>query len=208
MVEDTMTPVVEDTATTATSSSKGKGKEVAREPETSSESTSSTVPRRSKRTREEDVPAIATADSAPPRRPKKPKMVPADVGKAMVLTKSLPKECGCGTKFDDRTVAGIVEHFATHYSDREKAGQAKLQCGWGECDKTLTYGELVRHVKSDHLSARWPCPDCGKHFTRPNGVTRHKQSASACVSGSISSRPLLSDLFLQTKNKAVAKDQT
>ena len=196
-----MEPVVGTTATTAAASS-SKGKEVAREPATAS--TSSMVPRRSKRKRgdensaavEVDSPA-AEADSPAfevdspafevdiPRTPtsKKPKMTAEEVEKAMVPPKRFPTKCGCGAKFDQKTVPGIVAHFASHYSVAEKADREKLPCRWGKCATTLTYGELVRHCKIDHIGARWPCPDCDRLFTRPNGVTRHKQSARACVSG-------------------------
>ena len=189
-------PVVGTTAATAAVSRKGK--EVAREPATAS--TSSVVPRRSKRKRgDEDSAAVGPAvkiespavdvdspafgvDSAPVPPSKRPKMTAEEVEKAMVPPKRFPTKCGCGAKFDQKTVPALVTHFVRHYSTEEKAEQTKLQCRWGKCPTTLTYGELVRHCKVDHMGARWPCPDCEKLFTRPNGVTRHKQSASACVS--------------------------
>ena len=201
-------PTDEDTPTTATSSSKGKGKEVPQEPAASS--TPSTTLRKSKRKREdaEDVPAIAMADSAPPSTSKKQRMTSEEVEDMMVLPEPLPTECGCGTEFAEPTVPSIVDHFATHYSDEERAGRGKLQCRWGECDKELTYGELVRHVKGDHVGARWPCADCGQLFTRPNGVTRHKKSESACVSESASACRSRSDVvFRQRKNQVVAGDR-
>ncbi|KAM5530626.1 hypothetical protein V8D89_015695 [Ganoderma adspersum] len=174
-------PVVEDIPTTTTSSGKGKGKEVVLEPIASS--TSYTAPGKPKRKREdsEDLSAIAEADPVPPPASKKQRMSSEEVEGMMVLPKRLPSKCGCGAEFAERTVASIVDHFAAHYSEEERAGQEKLPCRWGKCVKELTYGQLVRHVKGDHVGVRWPCADCGRRFTRPNGVTRHKSSASACM---------------------------
>ncbi|KAI1781622.1 hypothetical protein LXA43DRAFT_667256 [Ganoderma leucocontextum] len=165
--------VVEDTPTAITSSRKGKGKETS--------STSSMVARGSKRKHEEGISTTVEDDSAPAPGSKRQKVTPEEVEKAMVPPRRLPTKCGCGTKFSEPSVSGIVKHFATHYNAREKTEKAKVQCRWGKCATALTYGELVRHVRADHVGVRWPCPDCGQQFTRPNGVTRHKKSVSACT---------------------------
>ncbi|PIL27339.1 hypothetical protein GSI_10486 [Ganoderma sinense ZZ0214-1] len=155
-------PVVDDKQTTTSTSGKGKGRAVAHEPVP----TSSKVSGKSKRKREasgKDASAIAEVNSTQPPAFKKQKLSTKEVEKMM-------------------TVAAMVGHFASyHYSENERKSEEKLRCRWGECEKELTYGQLVRHVKADHIDARWPCLDCGMKFTRPNGVSRHKSSESACT---------------------------
>lgn len=51
-----------------------------------------------------------------------------------------------------------------------------VHCPWMGCSDTLQWMNIPRHVQSVHLGIRFICFDCGKAYTRREGLTRHTTS--------------------------------
>ncbi|KAH0831159.1 hypothetical protein J3R83DRAFT_13735, partial [Lanmaoa asiatica] len=49
-------------------------------------------------------------------------------------------------------------------------------CPWNGCSDTLQWMNIPRHIQSCHLGIRFGCLNCGKSYTRPEGLTKHTAS--------------------------------
>ncbi|KAG8216035.1 hypothetical protein J3R82DRAFT_8031 [Butyriboletus roseoflavus] len=61
------------------------------------------------------------------------------------------------------------------------------QCPWMWCSDILQWKNIPRHIQSVHLGIRFRCFNCGKPYTRSEGLARHTTSqkciglVNACV---------------------------
>lgn len=51
-----------------------------------------------------------------------------------------------------------------------------VHCPWIGCSDTLQWMNVPRHIQSVHLGIRFRCFDCGRAYTRREGLTRHTAS--------------------------------
>ena len=71
----------------------------------------------------------------------------------------------------DGSVKSIRRHLRLH-GHRYPQRQA-VQCPWMGCSDTLLWMNIPRHIRTFHLGVRFECANCGKPFTRPQGLARH-----------------------------------
>ncbi|KAG6381980.1 hypothetical protein JVT61DRAFT_608 [Boletus reticuloceps] len=51
-----------------------------------------------------------------------------------------------------------------------------VQCPWTGCPAILRWMNIPRHIQSIHLGVRFRCFNCGKAYTRPEGLAVHTAS--------------------------------
>lgn len=51
-----------------------------------------------------------------------------------------------------------------------------VQCPWVGCPGTLRWMNIPRHIQSVHLGVRFRCLNCGKPYTRQEGLAMHTVS--------------------------------
>ncbi|KAH0832986.1 hypothetical protein J3R83DRAFT_11964, partial [Lanmaoa asiatica] len=69
------------------------------------------------------------------------------------------------------SVKSIKSHLRMH-GYRHPQRQA-VQCPWMGCSNTLRWMNIPRHIQSVHLGIRFECFNCGKRYTRLEGLARH-----------------------------------
>ncbi|KAF8554903.1 hypothetical protein OG21DRAFT_1508289 [Imleria badia] len=77
--------------------------------------------------------------------------------------------------------------FALRLAERQV-----IQCPFMGCSDTLQWINIPRHIKSIHLGVRFRCPNCGKLYTRPEGLATHTASLKCygrCLFGETWSQP-------------------
>ena len=50
----------------------------------------------------------------------------------------------------------------------------RIECLWDQCGEDLNRACLIRHVQEKHLEFRWPCPKCGRIWTREGLMHAHR----------------------------------
>lgn len=76
----------------------------------------------------------------------------------------------CGLP-SDGSLTAIKLHLHTH--GHRHARRQAVQCPWMGCTDTLKWMNVPRHIQSIHLGVRFACFNCGKLYTRPEGLARH-----------------------------------
>lgn len=68
-------------------------------------------------------------------------------------------------------IRSIRMHLRQH-GYRQKECSAII-CPWQGCKEVVQYRNLPRHVRSIHLGVKLRCAQCGKGFTRADGMAKH-----------------------------------
>ncbi|KAF8141172.1 hypothetical protein EV363DRAFT_1150227 [Boletus edulis] len=83
----------------------------------------------------------------------------------------------------DGSTKSIKLHLRKHghwHSQRQV-----VQCPWTGCPAILRWMNIPRHIQSIHLGVRFRCFNCGKAYTRPEGLAVHTASLKCygmCIS--------------------------
>lgn len=72
------------------------------------------------------------------------------------------------------SIKSIRQHLRLH-GHRHLQRQV-VRCPWMGCSDTLLWMNVPRHIQSIHLGVRFRCFNCGKLYTRFEGLARHTTS--------------------------------
>lgn len=71
----------------------------------------------------------------------------------------------------DNSVKSVRLHLRLHGHMHPQ--RQIVQCSWMGCSDGLRWMNIPRHIQSVHLGIRFKCFNCGKLYTRPEGLERH-----------------------------------